>query len=222
MKARMLPVVLAIGSVGATLAAAGTLKCPPDSVPVGNVCIDKYEASVWQIDPVANSKLVGKVLAGKATLADLTKGGATQLAPAETCNGDLAYGSNFPISGNWTPLPGSNPPSPGIYAVSIPGVLPSGCATWFQADQACALSGKRLPRNGEWQRAAAGTPDPGTDNGTTDCNVSGGFPSNSGSRSNCKSLWGVFDMVGTVEEWVEEWGDVADGCTIGAPYSGTT
>jgi hypothetical protein len=83
---------------------------------VGNVCIDTYEASVWQIDPVANKKLVNKVLAGKATLADLTKGGATQLGLGAECPGTDpgAYGANFPNTGNWTAVPGSNPPSPGV------------------------------------------------------------------------------------------------------------
>jgi hypothetical protein len=37
--------------VTAAPAVAGTLKCPLDAVKVGNVCIDLYEASVWQIDP---------------------------------------------------------------------------------------------------------------------------------------------------------------------------
>jgi hypothetical protein len=30
---------------------AATLRCSPDSVKVGTVCVDKYEASVWQIPP---------------------------------------------------------------------------------------------------------------------------------------------------------------------------
>jgi formylglycine-generating enzyme required for sulfatase activity len=186
-------------------ALAGTLKCPADSAKVGNACIDLYEASVWQIDP-ANKMLVKKVQSGKATLADLTAGGATQLAPADTCLSSSEYGINFPKTGNWTPVLGSTPPSPGVYAVSIPGVKPSACITWFQASQACAVSGKHLITNGEWQRAAAGTPD------GAPCVVVGPGPGNTGTPG-CVSSWGVFDMVGNLWEWVEDWGDQADGCT---------
>ena len=39
-------------------ALAGTLKCPADSVKVGTVCIDTYEASVWQLP--AGSRLLTK------------------------------------------------------------------------------------------------------------------------------------------------------------------
>src|SRR5437867_712449 len=133
---------------GVAPALAGTLKCPPDSVKVGDACIDLYEESVWQIDP-GKKALVKKVQSGKATLADLTPGGATQLG----CYGGgmiggillpAPYPGNFPDDGNWTPVPGSTPPSPGVYAVSARGLIPSTCITWFQAVQALAVSGKRL------------------------------------------------------------------------------
>src|SRR5438445_2211965 len=61
-----------------------TLPCPPDSVKVGPTCVDKYEASVWQI--VSNPTLVSKVQAGTATLMDLTSGGATQPSPSPSCS----------------------------------------------------------------------------------------------------------------------------------------
>jgi formylglycine-generating enzyme required for sulfatase activity len=191
---------------------AGTIKCPLDSVKVGSTCVDLYEESVWQIPP-SNTSLVKAVLAGKATLAALTGGGATQLGCTGTPFNHTPYPANFPKDGNWTAVAGSSPPSPGVYAVSIPNVLPSACITWFQANQACRLSGKRLARNDDWQAAAQGTPDPGTDNGTTDCNVGSTFaPANTGSRLDCKSAWGTFDMVGNVDEWVADWADLASGC----------
>src|SRR5262245_34515516 len=96
--------LLALAFSVAAPAFAGTLKCPPDSVKVGDACIDLYEESVWQIPPF-NTALVKKVQSGKATLADLTGGGATQVAPAGTC-GPSDYGINFPNTGNWIPVLG--------------------------------------------------------------------------------------------------------------------
>ena len=193
-------------------AQAITLRCPPDSVNVGNTCVDTYEASLWQIDP-ANVTLVRKVQTGRVTLADLQAGGATALS-LSACSAMDVF-TNFPRSGNWTAVPGSNPPSPGFYAVSVAGVQPSRCITWFQANQACLLSGKRLITNREWQGAAAGTPDPGAaDDGSTTCDTSGGSPANTGSRSSCRSVWGAFDMVGNVTEWVADWADTSVSCTI--------
>src|SRR5215468_11330372 len=170
-------------------ARALTLRCPPDSVRVGTTCVDTYEASLWQIDP-ANTTLVRKVQTGRVTLADLQAGGAIPLSPS-ACIAMNVF-TNFPRSGNWTAVPGSNPPSPGFYAVSVAGVQPSRCITWFQANQACLLSGKRLLTNREWQGAAAGTPDPGAaDDGATTCVTSSVGPADTGSRASCTSAWGV-------------------------------
>jgi formylglycine-generating enzyme required for sulfatase activity len=100
------------------------------------------------------------------------------------------------------------------YAVSIAGVVPSVYITWFQAAAACRNSGKRLVTNFEWQAAALGTPDPGTDNGTTDCNIgTANAVVNTGSRSQCVSDVGAFDMVGNLYEWVADWASFTTGCT---------
>jgi formylglycine-generating enzyme required for sulfatase activity len=167
----------------------------------GPVCIDRYEGSLWRV-PAAASSLVKLIQKGKVTLDKLIAGGATQVGCAAAPYNHAPIPATFPATGNWTEP---------IYAVSIPGVLPSACVTWFQAEQSCALSGKRLATNQEWQRAAAGTPDPGATPGGNDCNTNGAGPANTGSRANCVSRWGMFDMVGNVYEWVGDWGDLADG-----------
>lgn len=185
---------------------AGKASCPPDAVRVGPACVDKWEASIWRI-PATDPKIAKKIQQGKVMLGELTAAGASQLSamPAGTCL-DVTYGQGFPNSGNWTEP---------LYAVSVPGVRPSTCVTWFQAEQACRLSGKRLITNQEWQAAAQGTPDPGeADDQSTTCvtlNPELGVPT--GSRPACVSAWGAYDMVGNAWEWTADWLPVATSCT---------
>ena len=201
------PLFLAALLTTVGLAPAGAAeKCGPDSVEVGPTCVDRYEASIWQIPPEATS-LIKRVKRGKATPADLQAGGAVQLGAADApqCT-DLEYPASFPSNGHWTgPL----------YALSLPGVVPSACVSWYQAEQACALSGKRLITNQEWQRAVAGTPDPPFDDGLTTCNLESVHTAvASGSRSACVSSWGVHDMVGNLAEMTADWDERAEVCAF--------
>ena len=58
----------------------------------------------------------------------------TPASPAAHCT--PGFPLTFDATGNWTSA---------LFAVSVAGVVPTGCVTWFQAAQACALSGKPLP-----------------------------------------------------------------------------
>jgi hypothetical protein len=165
-----------------------------DAVVSGTVCMDKFEASVWRVagPTTIHKDLVKKIQQGKATVSDLAKGGATQLGVA---------------SDDYAPcLDSGQNCTDDIYAVSVAGVTPSSRMTWFQAQAACENARKRLPSNAEWQAAVAGTPDPGPDNGSTDCNTSSTIAvAPTGSRSSCRSSRGAFDMVGNLYEWAADW-----------------
>jgi len=178
-------------------------KCAPDAVVSGTVCMDKFEASAWRVPGAAtiNKGLVKKIRSGKATVADLAKGGATQL-------GLLG-------SPDYAPCGEGGQSCNDVFALSLPQVLPSAQLSWFQALAACKNSRKRLPSNAEWQAAVLGTPDPGPDDGTTSCNAGGValLPTLTGSRSGCASADGAFDMVGNLYEWVADWSPrSSDGC----------
>lgn len=174
--------------------------CPPDAVRSGTTCIDKFEASVWRVPnpTTTNADLVAKIEQGTVTAADLEAASATPLG--------IASDDYAPCADN-----GLNCVDD-IYAVSLSGVSPATRLTWFQAQMACRNARKRLPTNAEWQAAVAGTPDPGPDDGTTDCNSNTGAVSLTGSRSACVSSDGAFDMVGNMYELVADWVPRAFGC----------
>ena len=211
----MKPLVFALVALvlAAATASAAKQRCASDSIAVGPLCVDRYEATVWQV-PESKKALVNKIQRGEVTLAELRAAGAQQIGAMTegSCVDDIHYPSTFPNDGGWTKP---------LYAVSVAGVLPTTCTTWFQAQQACRLSGKRLLRNEEWQAAAAGTPDSGiNDNLTTTCATASAFGVPTGSRSGCKSSWGVQDMVGNAWEWVAEWGETATACGRWLPEMG--
>lgn len=196
MKTALRPTLLLAGALWLlpSASAAHHKKCPGDSVRAGDVCMDVYEASIWKVpDPTgANKSLVKKIHDGTIVHpSELTEKGAIQLGVAPD-----DYGACSENGAGCTD----------VFAVSLAGVAPSANANWFQAQQACAMAGKHLPTSAEWQQAADGTPDPGPDNGTTDCNTASGLLTvATGSRSACVSNAGAFDMVGNLWEWTADW-----------------
>ncbi len=206
----LVALVMLAAQAGAAGPPAGALKkCPADSVVSGAGCVDKYEASVWRVpNPTTrNAALVRRIQQGRATMGDLTAGGATQLG---TASADYA-----PCTANGQTCASD------IYAVSLPSVRPSAFITWFQAEEACANAGKRLPTSAEWQVGADGTPDPGPDDGTTDCNTvaNEGLRTLTGARSRCVSARGAYDMVGNLAEWVADWVPASTDCPGWAGFS---
>lgn len=87
-------------------------------------------------------------------------------------------------------------------SVSKEDVRPWGHVTLSQAQRICAASGKRLPTNEEWYRAALGT------ERTKGCHITDGNASETGSPD-CVSDVGAQDMIGNLWEWVD--GEVVAG-----------
>src|SRR5262249_40350842 len=123
-------------------------RCPRDSVAPGSGGMDKSEASVWRVPNPAtqNRNLVRKIQSGAATLGELLASGATPLGR---------------VTDDYAPCADSGQNCANdIYAVSVLGVTPSAWITWFQAQQACTNSGKRLPSSAEGQGGPVRRPGP--------------------------------------------------------------
>jgi formylglycine-generating enzyme required for sulfatase activity len=173
-----------------------------EMVRVGDFWIDRYEAVIVDATQYANGKCSG--------------------AGVPFGQSSYEYLSTFPRTGNWT--------AP-LYACSMVGVKPSAYMTWFQAQEACALSGKRLCTNEEWQAAAAGTYDTtGTETGNqchikttnTSPRMTGLAGSTPGGTDSCISMWGTEDMIGNLWEWVAMWGQGGpDSSVTAGQYLGT-
>jgi len=178
---------------------AVTPACAPDSARVGDLCVDRYEASLWSIPP-ARSDLIRRVREGKAMLADLKAGGAKQLGCTSAPFRLSAIPETFPVYGNY---------GAPAYAASVAGVLPTTCISVYQAAVACQAAGKRLLTDSEWLAAAKGTPHSGSDDGAKDCNTGSPGkpargPTRTGARGSCRSAAGLIDAVGNVWEWTTE------------------
>jgi hypothetical protein len=88
---RSLLVLLLVGMPSLVVA-----RCAPDAVAVGPLCVDRYEASAWQVpQSPSNAFLVKRIQKGRATVGDLLDAGAVQRGV-----GSADYAPACPTNGN--------------------------------------------------------------------------------------------------------------------------
>lgn len=140
----------------------------------------------------------------EASVWEFADGSGMRYGTSEPVPVPPSYPPSFPRNGQWTSR---------LFALSIAGVLPSGGLTWFQANEVCRASGKRLPAGDEWLAAAHGTRDPGGTTGADgSCRTqpegtidSASFRLTGMGSSGCVSSWGAQDMIGNANELTNEW-----------------
>ena len=168
--------------------------CPDDMARVGDVCVDKYEAS-YDCNTYTTQSTTSS---GGA----ITTDGGNDGSYLWQTRGLASFGSDPAV----------------CMAISKSNQKPYTTITQYDAKQSCLLAGKSLIKNSDWQRAVIGTPDD-----ATKCNINSGdagsgtfIPSAdwyndggndatyTGSASTCVSKYGVYDMIGNVWEWTDD------------------